>query len=383
LNEKKITASSFLFVSVLAFFSGTISFFVVNIYGDILSVILALPIIIVVLFNFSSVLRLPVFIALLVLFAVYFLSTVTNGFDFAAIKNVLSIFIVMLFFSLGALYGQKFYKYRFSILFYLIIVAFYCLFFEMNRNKNALALFLVFQALLLLLVFVLYSSKRVKKNLLFLSCSLFVLLMSTSLNVRSLLFLSLLFIIPLLIREKRLTLIAIFSSSIIIVSLFMIYYLLTDIPIIEQMKVYSEVVSERNLNSGRQIIWPEYAAVIKNNLLFGVGAEYRMDFAYIGQNWSAHNTLLQVTSQVGILGATIFCFIFLFTMKSTMKSVNKHPDLNNSTSIYLIAIFIGFLLIICFFEVTLFQNSHYMYIYQWLSLGVIYNYLINLRSNCA
>lgn len=87
--------------------------------------------------------------------------------------------------------------------------------------------------------------------------------------------------------------------------------------------------------TGRTIIWENALTVIKNNFLFGSG--YIQDgnvVNYAGGLWQAHNTLLQLMCECGLLGTILFFSIILKQGFPARKEKNKNLAALNTSIIF-------------------------------------------------
>ncbi len=188
-------------------------------------------------------------------------------------------------------------------------------------NPNILAEYLVMIIPISIALF--WYSKRIhKKILFFITTSILLLSLVLTLSRGGWLGLAFgLFIFTLLI-EKRLLLLAIPLSLIMIYSL--------------PERIFNRVLSigdlEDSSNAYRIKIWKVALDIIKDNWLVGVGLGYipfKMVYeTYISNmpTYHIHNTFLQILAEMGILGLAVFVF-FMFTLfKYSIKKLIKGKD---------------------------------------------------------
>jgi len=103
------------------------------------------------------------------------------------------------------------------------------------------------------------------------------------------------------------------------------------------------IILNKNVFSGRQIIWQEIFSLMKHNWLFGVGADYAfMD----NQLYSAHNLFL---GYAAIFGLPVMLGMILFIYRILNDCFLKNNNMNTK---YLFSIWVA-LLVISMFETVL------------------------------
>jgi len=122
-------------------------------------------------------------------------------------------------------------------------------------------------------------------------------------------------------------------------------------------------ISHRGLNSGRQIIWPISLELIMEKPFFGYGSGFLIN-EFLDEDWSSHNLYVQVALQIGLSGLFLLYCLFYLIFK-------KFYALN-----FLRLKIIGLSYVICLmifncFEVTLFQNSMPIALFQWFIIACI------------
>lgn len=122
-----------------------------------------------------------------------------------------------------------------------------------------------------------------------------------------------------------------------------------DNSIILQLNTYTQELTNKNLLSGRHIIWSEIFEAIQQRPILGFGPSATPNDV-VGIPLSSHNFFLQITLQLGFMGLGVF-FLFIIYMFKLIWSTRASDYFPLTLALW------SSLLIIQSFEVTLFQNN--------------------------
>ena len=146
-----------------------------------------------------------------------------------------------------------------------------------------------------------------------------------------------------------------FLAKLIIVALILLSIIIIYLSVYADLGLLigiSSKISQKNIESGRQLVWPLVLDKITLKPWFGWGGGSSIE-EVTGEKLSAHNLYIQIAYQLGIFGLiSIYSFYFIL-WKSILKNCTKQ-NLNLMFSALGILIFV---VLIQNFEVTLFQNN--------------------------
>ena len=131
--------------------------------------------------------------------------------------------------------------------------------------------------------------------------------------------------------------------------------------------IINEIVREqtsKSLFSGREVIWPILMDTVKDNPILGLGSN-AVPWYVIPITLSSHNLYLQVALQVGLTGLSLLTIIFGILFYRMSKIPVNIAIVGQS---YLYAI-----LLMCIFEVSLFQNNLSVALFQIPSIALALN----------
>lgn len=133
----------------------------------------------------------------------------------------------------------------------------------------------------------------------------------------------------------------------------------------DQINYYSEVLFNKNINSGRPALWKnELSRINVDNMLLGIGTGTLPTMErYIGTSF--HNSFIQMIIQNGVV---FFCVFLLLIYYIVCQFERKKADPAIS---FCYAVVLGCMLYNCF-ETTLLQNKISIGIVQWaiIALGI-------------
>jgi len=157
-----------------------------------------------------------------------------------------------------------------------------------------------------------------------------------------------------------------FFKNILMLFLFVFSFSAIYLTVYFDLSVYNEFVREasgKNLQSGRNFIWPIVLQAISNKPLLGWGSGSNLsDIFYF--TFSVHNSFLQTIMQVGFFGFSLFLIILIKVYNLIYKVLNvRYLKLALSTFVALI--------LMQSFEVTIFQNNLALSYPVWAIIGLV------------
>lgn len=115
---------------------------------------------------------------------------------------------------------------------------------------------------------------------------------------------------------------------------------------------YSQKISSKNIESGRNVIWSIVYDYISDRPMLGHGGGIMLSNLY-NIELSAHNLYLQIALQVGIIGLSLLIIFYLLLWRRgwQLYKIYNRLEIKKSGAIFV------WLLMIQNFEITLFQNN--------------------------
>ena len=139
------------------------------------------------------------------------------------------------------------------------------------------------------------------------------------------------------------------------------YARLPDSPQAVQLNAIVLDYTDKNLLSGRDRFWADLIALIQQQPVFGYGAG-ALPENYLDLGFSAHNSYLQISLQVGMVGLTIF-LLLLWQIWRLFRRQRSHPVVRVSGAFFVAV------LVHQTFEVSLLQNNLTLGALQWLVIA--------------
>lgn len=144
--------------------------------------------------------------------------------------------------------------------------------------------------------------------------------------------------------------------------------LLTDPDLAVVTSILNEIVTGeggRNLNSGRQILWPVVWQAISDHPVLGMGPGTVVSDIY-ATPWSAHNLYLQIGLQIGYVGFGLLFLLFLSLWRAA-----RPTGLPSTLFVEnLMAVVVTMVVVHSLFDVFLLQNALAVGIPVWMVLGL-------------
>lgn len=212
-------------------------------------------------------------------------------------------------------------------------------------NPNIVGMYISMLFLLLLLLL----KGNFIKILVFIVGSYFILLTEARTSLLAYFAASLFYMFSFFIYRSKFIYYSVFYS-LILFSAFIVFITINDKLFL--FADYTQRLSTKNIESGRNIIWPLIYDFIKEKPVLGHGGGINLSNLY-NTELSAHNLYLQVGVQVGVLGLILLFLFYFFLWKRTFDIYQRYMNMN----VKVVGSIFVWILIVQNFEVTLFQNN--------------------------
>ncbi len=143
----------------------------------------------------------------------------------------------------------------------------------------------------------------------------------------------------------------------------------------------------KNLDSGRFIIWKQALGLFERFPLFGIGKANVVDYGekYLGglRYFDFHNGLITITISYGLVGLNIFMVLAITIAKTLIKTLFRRRNQNRQDGRVLTVItsFCAGYCVYSLFEIALLADISYKVLIFWLILGIGYGYACAYEKN--
>ena len=237
--------------------------------------------------------------------------------------------------------------------------------------------FLVYPFLMIYFLLIFYKRERKKFYIIEIFFLIYITLEVESRSVLIMIFVSLFiyYIWRFITKNKSIYRMTFFAIVIVLV-LFTFFYLYLSTntnELVFKVNEISQKLFNKNIFSGRQVLWIDAINLIKEKWMFGYGTGV-LGGQLIGVDISLHNLYIQLLIQNGVFG--LISFIFLLYSIWMLFYHNKNSFIVRLTASFFVASIVH-----NNFEIILLQNQVAMALFQWFIFSIGTSYAINKNNS--